>query len=513
MRTYLLTDEPWIPCERPDGTRIELGLREVFRQAHELGALSDPSPLVTGSLLRLLLAILHRCFGPATEDDWIELYEAARFDAARTDAYFDTWQRRFDLFAPERPFYQTRGLPYEAKHAAQLVAERSNYGASVHVFEHRPSNASGALTPAEAARALVAAQAFRPGGLVSRGPGEPPSAAAAPLNAAALVVIRGKSLFETLLLNALVYNPAENAPIPAVRGADRPAWEQDEPAAVGKRVPSGWLDLLTWQSRRIELGPSENGERVQTYILAGGWDLDAATRDPMVAYRRSEKLGLRPLRIEEARAVWRDAHAFICAANENMVKLRPDTIEQLCNPAIKQTVPPGSRYVLDVLGVAGEKASIKLTRAEGLPVSPRLLADADLGNLVKAAVEETDQTADALRRALYTAMRHVLSTGERQPAGEDIHRLINASGGVRELWGQLAGPFMQLLGKLAEGNESAIGDYRSEVRHIAFDVLHQAVASFGDTARVLKGQTLAAATLGSALGKLFSKQLTGKENQ
>ena len=61
--SFNLIDEPWIPCIL-DGTRVELGLRDVLAQAQQLREIRGDSPLETASLHRLLLAVLHRIFGP-----------------------------------------------------------------------------------------------------------------------------------------------------------------------------------------------------------------------------------------------------------------------------------------------------------------------------------------------------------------------------------------------------------------------------------------------------------------
>lgn len=62
--SFNLIDEPWIPCIRLDGKPDELSLRAVFAQAHQLREIRGDSPLETASLHRLLLAVLHRVFGP-----------------------------------------------------------------------------------------------------------------------------------------------------------------------------------------------------------------------------------------------------------------------------------------------------------------------------------------------------------------------------------------------------------------------------------------------------------------
>lgn len=75
MPHFNLVDEPWIPCLMlEDNTREELSLGGVFARSREIRELYDPSPLVTVSLHRLLLAILHRNFGPRNLDAWRDLW-------------------------------------------------------------------------------------------------------------------------------------------------------------------------------------------------------------------------------------------------------------------------------------------------------------------------------------------------------------------------------------------------------------------------------------------------------
>src|SRR5690349_13929175 len=107
---FNLIDEPWIPCERSSGGRVLLGLEETLLQAHILSAAHDESPLATTMLHRVMLAVLHRVLAPRTRDDWIALWEAPAFDAAKLKAYFARWRDRFDLFHPERPWLQVGRL-------------------------------------------------------------------------------------------------------------------------------------------------------------------------------------------------------------------------------------------------------------------------------------------------------------------------------------------------------------------------------------------------------------------
>ena len=70
--------------------------------------------------------------------------------------------------------------------------------------------------------------------------------------AAACMVVQGRTLFETLLLNCHGLWP--DAPGPGQRGTgDRPTWERVAPPDPRDRDVTGHLDLLTRRPRRIHL--------------------------------------------------------------------------------------------------------------------------------------------------------------------------------------------------------------------------------------------------------------------
>ena len=57
------------------------------------------------------------------------------------------------------------------------------------------------------------------------------------------------------MLNLCRYAPEEGDPWDFDRNGDIPAWERDEDTRPEDRSPNGYIDLLTWQSRRIRLHP------------------------------------------------------------------------------------------------------------------------------------------------------------------------------------------------------------------------------------------------------------------
>jgi CRISPR system Cascade subunit CasA len=503
---FCLADEGWIPCERADGSRLELGLEEALTRAHELRAIADGSPLVTAALHRLLLAILHRCFGPPTLQAWIDLYRAGRFDPTALNGYLDRWRERFDLFHPERPFYQVRGLPFEADLINILVTERTNWGGGVNLFEHRPDGVDTWLEPAAAARWLLVAHAFAPGGLIRKA-GEPTSATAGPLNRGAIVLVRGDTLFETLILNLLIYAPDHDLPIPGSSEGDRACWERDSlpqslrRTAEPRRVPDGWIDVLTWQSRRLELRV-EQGRVVGCVRCVGQGLAENAPRDPMLAWRFDEKRGALPVGFDTERAFWRDSHALFQAADRAKDVERPKALEQLARPEVRTVIPADRRFSLELLGMRGDQAKILLARNERVPVSAKLLANPDLGENIREVLRFAEAAASGLVSCLFVLAANTLAPGQRKPETNDIRQLVQSLGTGAIFWSRAKSHFDAYLEHLSEDEGVARREFARSLRRETRKCFADASRALGTSARVLKAAALAADSLGRRLAEI-----------
>src|SRR5262249_4572484 len=175
MPNFNLIDEPWLPCvtAAPDDgapATVQLSLREILLRAHELAAVTGESPPVTAALYRLLLAVLHRCAG---EDDqtgpkdaarWEVLWNCGRFDADAINRYLAEQRPHFDLFDAERPFYQTAGPAVDEGKAASIAKLLFQSDNNPTLFDHAIVADPPRLSPARAARLVVAYQAFDTGG-------------------------------------------------------------------------------------------------------------------------------------------------------------------------------------------------------------------------------------------------------------------------------------------------------------------------------------------------------------
>ncbi|MFC1998016.1 type I-E CRISPR-associated protein Cse1/CasA, partial [Chloroflexota bacterium] len=194
---FNLIDEPWIPCIRPDGTTLELGLRETLLRSHQLSGLYGESPLIVASLYRLLLALMYSIYGLPSTRSWKKLWDVGKNDPELVDEYLEKWRERFYLFHPERPFHQWPERANRKKSVIDLFPEFSSGNAAT-LFDHHTHMQDSFLTAAQAIRALLYVQTFS----VAGGSGlAPRDSSDAPWARGVVFLVEGDTLFETLMLN------------------------------------------------------------------------------------------------------------------------------------------------------------------------------------------------------------------------------------------------------------------------------------------------------------------------
>jgi CRISPR system Cascade subunit CasA len=494
-----LITQPWIPSIRADGQSVELGLRDTLVQAHELRELDGESPLIVAALHRLLLAVLHHIHGPANYVSWNTLWRAGSFIPKPLDEYFARWQERFNLFHPEHPFYQIADSRVKPKSVSSLVHHVAS-GNNATLFDHHTDAEGMSLTPAQAARVLLAAQSFGLAGLS----GLPQKFTDGPCARGVIFLIEGGNLFQTLMLNLLRYD--QDYPLPR-RDDDRPAWEMEDPHQPKRNIPLGYLDYLTWQNRRILLLPEGDPPRVRQTTVAPGLSLDARVNDPMKSYRKDKKLGEIVIRFTEERALWRDSATFLSFhPGGHKAPLAYAWLSQL----IQQELISGdtTRPTL-ALGMANYQAKVEFYRSERLSLPMAYLAQPQLVNLLRTGVLEV---AEAAGRQLYgasaTLARLMLSQsagaeGALQPRNEDVRSAMSPWGVERRYWSSLELPFRRTLERLPEDREGAIGAWQDTLRRTAWRALDGAAEEVGANPRGLKASVKARSQLAGGLAKVL----------
>jgi CRISPR system Cascade subunit CasA len=470
-------------------------------RAHDLQELSSRSPLETAALYRLLLAVLHRVFGPDGYDTWDNLWHAGQFDARPLSGYFDRWHPRFELFDAKRPFYQTPDERVKPKPPNKLILDRA-FGNKATLFDHHTDDQGITLTPAEAARAVVAAQSFGLAGLS----GLRQRFTDGTCTRGVIFLVQGRNLFETLMFNLLRY-PTEDDVLPHKAG-DRPAWEMDDPFTPQRTRPLGYLDYLTWQNRRILLFPERAGGEVvvREMTLAPGLRMDNDVPDPMKHYRRDERRGLLVQRFWEERALWRDSAALFKLHDEGYRPPRTFLwLSELVGDDILDKAQT-RRYV--ALGMANSQAKVDFYRAEHMPLPLDYLAEEALAGRLDEALGMAEAVRGQLWGAARTLARFVLvpeadREGAHEPHRDDMDALMTQWAVERDYWVRLELPFRRLMETLPQDVDAAMTRWQQTLRHTAWNALDRVAADLEHDPRKLKAAVRARERLGAGLKKVL----------
>jgi CRISPR system Cascade subunit CasA len=505
--SFNLIDQPWIPCLRLDGTRDELSLHDLIAQAHQLHEIRGDSPLETAALHRLLLAVLHRVFGPKGWTAWNQLWQRGQFDMSRLDAYLGRKQvrQRFDLFDSKRPFYQSRDPRVSEKSIISMVLEMAS-GNNATLFDHSTEDGNVALTPAQAARALITSQAFGIGGLS----GLPDKFTDAPCAKGIIFLASGDTVFETLMLNLVRYDGED--PIPNDPD-DCPSWEMDDPFQPERTQPKGYLDYLTWQNRQIWLFPeqSENGIVVKGMCWAPGLRLDADSTDPMKQYIVDEQEGLHPLLFRSDRALWRDSATLFRWNDKNKP---PKVVKWLADLSQRGVLGADRQYRLMALGMAKDRASLDFFRAEALPLSLSFLTlGGRIGDLA-TALESAEKVGRLLRSTTFILARLILNpklTNEalksdpRKEERERVQPLAASWGTERYFWSGLELHFHRLVQDLPQDSPAALKAWRGQLRRAARAAVKQAEDYAGADRRAQRAVVQARDEFAFGLGRILQE--------
>lgn len=505
--TFNLVDRPWIPCVTMNGRSVHVGLRDLLRKTHDLVEIRSESPLETVSIYRLVLAILHRVFGPRNRDEWASLWNGGHggWDTSLLDDYLDRWRNRFDLFSEDGPFYQMAGFTANRESPVSRLFHELASGNNPTLFDHSQDAHMEPMTADAVARALVAHQTFAVGG------GKSPTGytSHAPLVGSVAVMLVGDNLFETLMLNLVMYDPKESRPIPASE-TDRPSWERDDPILPGKRRPVlGYLDLLTWQSRAIRLVPQgdRSNPRVSHLYYGQGeiFDLEGTT-DPQVPMVKV-KDDMARLRLIPDRAVWRDSTVLVglnspdvqpAAANGWVSTLRQRRVLQRRHP-----------IHLSAYGLASGRAKILLWREERIPLPLEYLEDQLLLADLNRELCKAESVGESVDKAIYFLARYLVCPDaddpNAKPDRDAVKRVSSQFRVTSHYWASLEVPFRSLVVDLVDDMEQAVVRWNASIERRAWEALGIALEGIERDARTFKASINARRILGAGIARALGR--------
>lgn len=501
-QSFNLLDEAWIPVITVDGEFRELGLRGMLARAAELREIACETPIQSTAILPVALAVLHRVFGPINLDAWQALWRARSFDMAAIDDYLERWRERFELFDARRPFMQMPDARVEPKAMIHLVHPMANTGT---LFSHVNDGSGIALSPAEAARLLLAACYFRTAGLG-------PSVDRRRLNfkdsifaRGVIFWARGDTLFETLLLNLVQYPDEQTMPH---TGRDAPAWEMDDPFER-RESPFGYLDYLTWSNNRIQLIPETTGDSVivREAVAVPAINLGSHVRSPQRRYVQRERKGeisFSFLYFNADKALWRD---YVSLLKHEAGKTFPPAVVQWL-AQLKQDELLQSDYPLRLMatGMLAEQAKPVFYRQEIMPLPLALLRNQDHEHNIRLALEQAEEVANRLRIALNMLAEHVLQRGAAgMPDRNDRNRLARQWAARERYWAALEPRFWRFIESLVVDSDAALYDWIADLREQALGALQHAETLAGGSPWALKGGVNADQYLRRQLGELLNE--------
>jgi CRISPR system Cascade subunit CasA len=450
MKSFNLIDEEWIPCLLLNGETKDLSLRDTIEMAPQIREIFSPSPLITASLQRLLMAVLWRVFRMEELRQWKDLWRVGSFDRKVTGEYLDQWHHRFNLLDENRPFYQLSTLELSKRTPLKRLGWEYAVGNNGTLFDHSSDDVLSAVDPADAARWVVTTQCFA----ASSGKSETIHTKDSPWSRGAILFLQGDNLFQTLTLNLLGLLRND---FPTSR-EDQPVWEREaEWEHAHSLIPLGIFEYLTWQSRSIKLLMDQNGDLKECYFAQGRAVVESFKQEPAYVYKKDAKLGYLPWQFDEGRVLWRDSHTLFNLAKDSSYAL-PESLQRLGQLTREMSIDRKHLYQLQVLGQSLEtgQPTIRFWRNERLPLRPEYLDNKPLLDALREAVDLSEKYFSSLMASTYLLARLLLEfTTNRQPDKKDVRNLANHWQVDSIYWSQLEAPFSKLLIELpADESES-----------------------------------------------------------
>ena len=371
---FNLIDEPWISVIiDKKGNTNQVSLRDIFKNAHEYYGLAGETKTQDFAVFRVLLAVVHTVFSRFNADGgeygyftlndrygqeedidendlesyvedlyrtWIEIWEARKFPPIVND-YLSKWHERFYLFDAEYPFYQltkedilpeklnkSNASSISGKNINRLISESSN---KIALFSPKfeAENNKEKLNDDEIARWLITFQNYT--GLSDKAifGKEKYKASKGWLFDLGGIALKGKNLFETLLLNSILV-PGDSK---YEMARQKPCWEFTSGEKIRSHFSRKPLDnlseLYTIWSRGIYIDPATDSNLPFVCEVVKLPDIDHQNQflEPMTLWRYNEngenKDKFTPRKYPVNQSIWR-SFGLIAISYDGDEKTKPN---------------------------------------------------------------------------------------------------------------------------------------------------------------------------------------------
>jgi CRISPR system Cascade subunit CasA len=460
---FNLASEPWVPCIMADGTPKKLSLIELFKKSEDIMDITDSNPLIRISIIRTLLAIVHRSIPTIEIADLDRIWNSDGWQPRLIIEYLRFWEHRFDLFDANRPFFQISGQVGDPTSISKLAFDRAS-GHNAVLFDHSTDESPKPVSPSTAAMLLLYNQAFN----LSAGKSRTGHTKDAPISRCMVVLIRGRDLAETLKLNLVLYNPkqprlvlGDNRGQSSGSAIDLPVWERQDDIAGSARYATGYLDLLTWPSRCIRLIPENLDGRtvVRKVIFSQGVELlDQGLRDPMIPHvLKKEDNTTYGMRLQKDKAVWRNLESLLMTSRTSQTSYNVTLLLDIIQGGMVTVGNIGERIDLNVCGlISPGQAKIEHWVDSAIPIPFMVLKDQMVKELVMRGLESTDHIAGLLRTASYVFANELIQKGMDGKADpRQVSDFLDNSNVIRDYWGSMEIPYLRFLNEIDHSNDPA----------------------------------------------------------
>jgi CRISPR system Cascade subunit CasA len=494
--SFNLLQEPWIPVVKGNWEYQELSLLDFFRTWQNLKEIQADNPPTTLAIYRFLLAIMHSAYqGPKNIDDWEKIQLD---DGKKAIEYLEKWRDRFDIFHPEYPFMQDLALTEDK--AVPIFALHTMSTSTV--FSHEHEFSGYAISLPEAARLLVRLQSVDITSLRAFYPKQTSgnrSAVNTPTINNANVLIVGRNLKSTLMMNLMEYDLERNKPTALMPGTkDLPSWEVSYAGKPTSSIPNAYISYLTYPWRRLNLFRRRDlvdriaitmGNSLPNDLPFNQWECGLAFKDD------------KPIRISPKRQLWRNSHSFLRSAD---TESRPQIVKWVAKLAAEEGLVD-KLINLQVFGMCADKAKPLAWSVDRFAVPTIYIQDKKLSQRLKDSVdfaEEHRKIFAAFHGSPYQVLAEVLKNNE---AG----KLASALDGESRYWSTLDPIFLKLLEELPKNKEEI------EDKFLAWKKAVQKAASdaFTDSIESIRNYEARAKALQALGWKLVDLRLTPVERE
>jgi len=347
---FNILDEPWILVRNKQGKVEELSVLETFRRAHELEIINGELPTQDVAILRFLLAILYSVFTRVDENGafsllqdlgieeqhdealrrWKALWDAPTLPIEPIEYYLGLNHDCFWLNHPKRPFYQVAGLKSsnEQKDTSQMVADIPPR-AERRFFTLRNGIGATTLSYSEAVRWLITLHAWDYAGKkavttdANGNRGSENGGGTGWLGKLGVLYVQEPCLSKTLLMNLVLLNEKEE-----LLAFGLPIWEdqQENPRTARKleKQPMGYIELLTYQSRRVCLTAQDKKVIGVTVSYGDVFDKENTFIEQMTAWQKNSKFETAPTYYPKIhnpeKKLWRNLTSLLPQASDSEQK-------------------------------------------------------------------------------------------------------------------------------------------------------------------------------------------------